>query len=215
MNKSFLSRLIGVSEADIVGLEGMTFALANATEEMASFKGLLTSRVKTKVQALTQALITEDDLGKVIRAHIHIEHELYDLIFFAAPCPEQLLKSKDMEFSEKVRLALVLGLNAELKPALTAVSKLRNNFAHRIDMRLEEKAATQLVDLLPRRVSDRFKKILKEALSELTVRALKGEGLSYFRTQTQILVFFLGLFDAVAEERHRLAFEKLETMAWH
>ena len=67
-----------------------------------------------------------DDLAVVVRAHLHIEHELDELIYFAAPNPTHL--KERMEYSEKVWLALVLGMNAELKPALNAVGNLRTNF---------------------------------------------------------------------------------------
>jgi len=194
----------------------MTFALSNATEEQTSFKELLHDRVKEKVRALTTVLIGEDDLGKVVRAHIYIEHELQDLIFFAAPNPDQLERFDNMEFSEKVRLALILGLDSNLKAGLTAVGNLRNKFSHRLDMKLGEEEANSLVASLPSPVRRKFQTLLKDALSELPEKSsLKGEARAYFRAQTQVMMFFLALFDEVAEARHRLAFEKLRTIAWH
>jgi hypothetical protein len=216
LDKKFLSRLLGVRESEIASISGLTFELSNATEEQTSFKDLLADRVKEKVGALTSVLIGEDDLGKVVRGHIYIEHELQDLIFFAAPNPDQLERFDDMEFSEKVRLALVLGLNANLKGGLTAVGKLRNKFSHRLDMRLGEEEANNLVASLPSPVRRKFRTLLKDTLSELPEKSsLKGEARAYFQAQMQVMMFFLALFDTVAEERHRLAFEKLRTVAWH
>jgi len=83
------------------------------------------------LESLSGALRNEDDLGKVVRAHIHIEHELQEFIFFAAPVPDQLKSFDSMEFTEKVQLALLLGLTPDLKAALNATGRLRNKFAHR------------------------------------------------------------------------------------
>lgn len=216
LDKKFLAKLLGVRESQIASISGLTFELSNATEEQISFKELLHERVKEKVRALTTVLVGEDDLGKVVRAHIYIEHELQDLIFFAAPNPDQLERFDCMEFSEKVRLALVLGLNANLKAGLSAVGNLRNKFSHRLDTKLGEEEANSLVASLPTPVRRKFQTLLKDALSELPDKAsLKGDARAYFQAQTHVMMFFLALFDTVAEERHRLAFEKLRTMAWH
>jgi hypothetical protein len=216
LDKKFLARLLGVNESEIASISGLTFELSNAVEEYTSFKELLHSRLTERVRALRAVLTGEDDLGKVVRAHIYIEHELQDLIFFAAPNPDQLVRFDNMEFSKKVRLALVLGLDAELKAGLTAVGNLRNKFSHRLDIKLGEEEANSLVASLPPPVRRKFQTLLKQALSDLPEKSsLKGEARTYFRTQTQVMMFFLALFDAVAEERHRLAFEKLRTIALH
>jgi hypothetical protein len=110
-----------------------------------------------------------------------------------------------MEFSEKVQLALVLGLNGELRPALNAAGNLRNKFSH----------TENLTATLTRPAKQRFQALLKSTLATLSsTSSLTGAGLSYFRAQIQVMVFFLGLFDEVAKERHRLAFEKIQAMAW-
>jgi hypothetical protein len=121
-----------------------------------------------------------------------------------------------MEFVEKVRLALILGLNSDLKPSLSAAGKLRNRLAHRLDMKIGQDEAKTLVSTFTPPIKQRFQKRLQSTLSELPdVRRLKGEGLSYFKAQSQLMVFFLQLYDEVAKERHRIAFEKLQNMAWH
>src|SRR6266536_2183612 len=113
--QKFLTKLLGVNESEIASIKERTFKLANAPQNLDTFADLLNDRRKQKIEALSAVLREEDDLGKIVRAHIHIEHELQELIFFAAPNPAHL-KSK-MDFSEKVQLALVLGMNPELKPA--------------------------------------------------------------------------------------------------
>ena len=216
LDKKFLARLLDIDETEITSISGLTFELANASEEIVSFKSLLNDRLLKRVQALTNVLVAEDDLGKVVRAHFYIEHELQDLIFFAAPSPDQLMRFDKMEFSEKVRLALILGLNAKLKAALTAAANLRNKFSHRLDMKLGDEEAKNLIATLPPAARQKFHANLQHALFELPdASQLKGEAESYFRVQSQVMVFFLTLFDSVAQERQRIAFEKLQTMAWH
>jgi hypothetical protein len=213
LDKKFLARLLGVHESKIAGIRGLTFELSHANKELASFKELLNFRVEEKVRALGAALVGDDDLGKIVRGHIYIEHELQDLIFFAAPNPNELERFDKIEYSEKVQLALVLGMNPLLKPALAAVGNLRNKFSHQLDMKLGIDQANNLVASLPPLSKRKFQKLLKEALSQMPERSsLRGEGLAYFQAQT--MMFFLALFDAVAGERHRLAFEKLQTIAW-
>lgn len=81
------------------------------------------------------ALNAEDDLGAVVRAHIHIESALNDLIslFFVEPKHIDMLK---LEFHEKVTLAQACGLRSQFAPPLNALGTLRNNFAHKLDAEL-------------------------------------------------------------------------------
>jgi hypothetical protein len=214
LDKKFLATLLGVDESEIPNISGMTFELANAPEGGATLKSLIQDRDTKRAIALGAVLRTDDDLGKVVRAHIYIEHELQDFIFFAAPSSAHLKRFDHMEFSEKVRLALVLGLNAELQPALKAVGNLRNKFSHRLDTKLGEDEAKNLVATLTRPAEQRFQALLKSTLATVpSASSLTGEDLSYFRAQGQVMVFFLGLFDEVSKERRRLAVEKLQAMA--
>jgi hypothetical protein len=120
-----------------------------------------------------------------------------------------------MEYSEKVQLALVLGMNPLLKPALATVGNLRNKFSHQLDTKLGIDQTNNLVASLPPLSKRKFQQLMKEALLEIPDRSLlRGEGMAYFQAQTQVMMFVLALFDAVAGERHRLAFEKLQTIAW-
>ena len=55
---------------------------------------------------------------------------------------------EDLEFSEKVSLALVLGLNADLKSAPSVAGNLRNKFAHRLDMEVSQEDVKNLTATL-------------------------------------------------------------------
>ena len=208
IDKKLLAKLLDINETEIASLSGQL----DAPNRLSTFKSLLDERRSRRLELLAAALRNDDDLGKVVRAHIHIEHELQDVIFFAAPKPNQLKSFDKMEFSDKVHLALVLGLNADLKPALTATGTLRNKFAHRLDTRIGEEEAKNLVATLAPSAKQRFQAHLEDALSGQSA-ALTGDALAFFNTQIRVSVFFVQLFDQVAQERHRVAFEKIQQMA--
>jgi hypothetical protein len=196
-------------------IKGLTFELDNASENLTTFKDLLVERRIKRFRLLATILAAEDDLGKIVRSHNYIENELQEFIFFAAPNPTHL-KFDGMEFAEKVRLALILGLNSDLKPPLSAAGTLRNKFAHRLDMKIGQDETKILVSTFTPHIKQRFQALLQSTLSELPdVPKLKGEGLSYFKAQSQLMVFFLQLYEEMAKERHRIAFDKLQGMAWH
>jgi len=99
--------------------------------------------VEARNAAFFQMLEGEDDLGMIVRAHIHIEHELREFILAAAPKPKEI-KFSDFDYAKTLQLALALGLNPELKAGLTALGALRNKFAHRLDMKLSDQHAKDL-----------------------------------------------------------------------
>lgn len=103
--------------------------------------------IEDRDRAFFGALQGEDDLGMVIRAHIHIEHELQQFILAVAPRPA-LVKFTDIDFEAATRLALILGLNQEFQSALKAVGTLRNNFSHKLEMQLGNQEANNLYSAL-------------------------------------------------------------------
>lgn len=83
-------------------------------------------------------------------------------------------------------------------------------------MKIGEEEVTNLISTFAPSAKQHFQRLLRVALSELpSTPVLEGEVLSYFQAQIKATVFFLQLFEEVAKERHRLAFEKLQRMAWH
>ena len=240
LDKKFVANLFDLDEAEITSIDGLTFDLVGGTEGL-TINDLVLKRHKTKLEALAASLYSDDDLGKVVRGHIHIEHELEHIIFFASPNPDHLKSFESQEFSEKVRLALMLGLKANLAPALNAAGKLRNKFAHRLDTALNKEIAQNLVATLPSALKVRFEALLKNAVAggtkELIARLppawkaqiefalghsllelahpfyiLKGEARVQAEARMDVIVFFLCLFEELANERHRFAVQKLERM---
>jgi hypothetical protein len=89
----------------------------------------------------------EDELGVVVRAHIHIEAKLLELLELLAPEPTYL-ERMNLDFAQRVNLAVVLGLEAEHAPPLSALGKLRNFFAHRLDAHLTDDKINSLYEAL-------------------------------------------------------------------
>jgi hypothetical protein len=103
--------------------------------------------LEERTRRFYSALEGEDDLGVVLRANIYVEHELREYVSKLAPRPEHI-RFSDYDYNGLVALALALGLDAELKPALSAIGNLRNKFAHQIDMNLTRHEAENVYNSL-------------------------------------------------------------------
>lgn len=82
-----------------------------------------------------QDLQREDDVGLVLLGHIHIEHQLIELISEVLPFPERCDWQK-INYATKVAFAHSCGLPERLRDPLVKIGKLRNDFAHRLDAAL-------------------------------------------------------------------------------
>lgn len=103
--------------------------------------------LQTRQSALFRLLDEDDDLGMIIRAHIHLEHELREFILAAAPQPAEV-KPSEYDYAGTLRLAMTLGLNPAVEAGLTAVGTLRNKFAHRLEMKLTQREADIIYSML-------------------------------------------------------------------
>ena len=83
-------------------------------------------------QALVDAFKGKDDLGVVIRSHIIVEQYLNDIIESVLLCPEKYRKEINLDYFDKVRFSVAIGLNERFEGALKALGTLRNGFAHNI-----------------------------------------------------------------------------------
>jgi hypothetical protein len=83
-----------------------------------------------------QSLQAEDELGLVVRAHIHIESKLIELLSLLADT--KALERMELDYFQRVHLAVALGLREEHSKGLLALGTLRNAFAHRLGSSLTE-----------------------------------------------------------------------------
>ena len=93
--------------------------------------------------AFVDALFGEDELGVVVRAHIHIEAKLLELLELLV-ADTKYLERMDLGFAQRVNLAIALGLKSEHASGLSALGTLRNAFAHRLDVQLSEDRVNNL-----------------------------------------------------------------------
>lgn len=82
-------------------------------------------------------LLQEDELGATIRAHLYIESTLDKLIETLTEDYEHVIKMQ-LDFAQKVNLSVAIGLPREYAPALLAIGKIRNKFAHRLDTKINK-----------------------------------------------------------------------------
>jgi hypothetical protein len=133
-----------------------------------------------RIEIFFTAILGEDDLGVVIRAHIHVESELTKYIASALPEPSELGR---MDYSARLRLALACGLPKDLKAPLNAIGTLRNKFAHRIGMALSDTDADNVFHSF----NEQFKKA-----TEVIYRAAAASPLPIEqRTPKERLVFYI------------------------
>ena len=95
-----------------------------------------------------QDLAREDDLGLVVKAHLHIEHQLLEFISLHLPYKERCDWSR-IGYAAKVDLALALGLPDTLRKPLVAIGTLRNEFAHNLSYSQASVDAVALYNGLP------------------------------------------------------------------
>ena len=77
-----------------------------------------------------EELCTEDELGSVIRAHLHIEQKLNELLKGLIPYAEEI-DPLNLDFYSRVHLALAMGLKKEYKNPLLNLGAIRNRLAHK------------------------------------------------------------------------------------
>lgn len=96
-----------------------------------------------------KALLSEDELGKVIRTHKHIEYQLKEVLKLLIPDYKILEKMKNkLEYSQRVHLACALGLKNEALSPLLAIGTLRNEFAHQLTPTLNQSRVKDLYKTL-------------------------------------------------------------------
>ena len=93
-------------------------------------------------------LAREDDLGLVVKAHLHIEHQLSEFISAYMSASDNCDWSR-VGFAAKLEVALGLGLPIHLRKPLEAVGRLRNSFAHNLTYSQAEVDAVALYNGLP------------------------------------------------------------------
>lgn len=104
------------------------------------------------------ALRGEDELGLVVRPHIHIEANLLELLSHLLVSTKHAEKMR-LEYSQRVHMAIALGLHPQYESPLLALGTLRNAFAHKPGTKL----AKDRVDALYSSLSSESKQVVQSA----------------------------------------------------
>lgn len=88
-------------------------------------------------------LQNEDELGAVIRGHLHIEHALNELLKRQMPFFDRLDKL-NLDYEVKVVLAVAIGLNSIYEQPLKGIGLIRNKYAHKPGFKISESDTNNL-----------------------------------------------------------------------
>jgi hypothetical protein len=140
-------------------------------------------------------LTREDDLGLVVKAHLHIEHQLAEFIQLSMPNPEKCDWTR-VGYAAKLEIAIGMGLPDQLRKPLEAVGKLRNSFAHNLNYSQSQIDAVALYNGLPARLHAGVKE---------TYRRIRGEELkpSKLSNRDLLVIMLLNLRQAIQAEVQR------------
>jgi len=134
-----------------------------------------------------KALQSEDELGKVLRAHMHIEYQLNELLKLLIPDYEILEKMENkLEYFQKAHLACALRLKNEALSPLLAIGRLRNIFAHKLNTTLDHGRAKNLYETL----SKNEKKVTQLAFRSMN-KKMPDEGKFEFKNLEPADLFVL------------------------
>jgi hypothetical protein len=99
---------------------------------------------------LNALLNADDDLTVVVRGHIYLEAALNVVLEHALP--KGLSNLDELRFPARVDLAVAIGgLAPEARDAWLEVNRLRNDFAHDLDARIDDERARRLIACMLKR----------------------------------------------------------------
>ena len=139
-------------------------------------------------EAFQQALQGEDELGLVIRSHIHIEANLLALLD-ALLASSRHADKMNLEYSQRVHLAVALGLLPEYEAPLLAFGTLRNAFAHRPGTRLSKDRVNSLYACL----SPKLKTLVRESHERARRKPGHEAALPYNRLSPRDQIVFIAI----------------------
>ena len=139
------------------------------------------------------ALKQEDDVGLVIRGHLHIEHQLTEYISKILPYPEKCDWEK-VGYSGKVELALSCGLPSNIRPILEKLGELRNDFTSNLDAMIEPNWVLDTYSSLPKHLKSGLEKSYKTMDLDLQNKTSK------LNTKDLLVLIFISVCRAITPE---------------
>lgn len=142
-------------------------------------------------QELMSVLMNEDELGAVIRAHMALELDVERFVSLVATNPDYVEKMQ-IDFSNKLKLAVALGLDEEIYKPLASVTSIRNKFAHRADMQLSKSEVNNFY----KSFTPEDQLLIQEVISNNSDRPIglaKKFSLLSVKEQFVVMVFYLAI----------------------
>ena len=96
-------------------------------------------------------LQAEDELGAVVRAHIHIEASIIEFLNARVPFPDELPR---LQYEARLKLSTALGLKRDYFESLKLLGDIRNSFGHNINTVLTDVKLNELFSKLPQEGKD-------------------------------------------------------------
>ncbi|MEZ0315833.1 MAG: hypothetical protein ACAH10_02980 [Methylophilaceae bacterium] len=124
----------------------------------------MTKTSNSELLSLIQVLSSEDDLGVVVRVHLHIEQQLNLIIEGLVPHPKSLPR---LRFEQKIKLAIALGLNQDFFEPLKKIGDIRNSFSHDIKAKLTRDLVIEFLAALTQAQLDKLNKAYEKTLAQL------------------------------------------------
>ena len=146
--------------------------------------------MKKLEQKLFTDLKREDDVGLVIRGHLHVENQLIDFISHTLLHPEKCDWEK-IGYSGKVELALACGLPDGMRTILEKLGELRNDFANNLDATIDPKWVLNTYNSL----SLQLKKDLEKSYKKMDLGRLSQQ--STLDTRDLLVLIFLSVRQGV------------------
>jgi len=150
-------------------------------------------------QEIVALLSSEDELGCVLRGHIHVESYIEEFIRRHLKEPDYF-KNMRLEYHQKIDLALALGLDELFKSPLRFLGNLRNDFAHKLDTKLGKQEVKNFYSSFSAEAKELIHSTIQKtnkSLSKQTGKVVKNEWTDFdVKTQFSLLVISLeaGLF---------------------
>lgn len=155
---------------------------------------------------LLKALMGGDELGLVIRAHIHVEHQLIEFINKMLIKPGALDDPR-IGFSARVRFALALGLPEHLIDPLNALNRLRNDFAHKLGTALIEDTVQQFYATFDHTMKEGVR-VSWERMRTSSPHPVHPTSIDAACPRDRLVIYAINVWTAVAAEVQRLDSDK-------
>ena len=143
----------------------------------------------------------EDPLGAVVRAHIHIEARLSQVLEALTLHPSHL---PNLRYEQRIKLAVALGLAERILLPLKILGDIRNAFGHRLDVTLTHDMVDKLLESFEEDDRDVIRSAFANTQSELGLEGMPRIDEADPRVKFIMIAVALDKFLIVAEKEARV-----------